>query len=112
MCPAWSPEPEARGPLQEPLGAFAPPHHQGGHEQGDQHGDGDEGGQDAGGRVVEQPAGGGAVVEVGPVDLREEAVDDVVGPETVHPEGHVGGAVRQSLVDPAEGDNTQPYLND
>lgn len=61
---------------------------------------------------MEEPAGRSAVVEVGPVDLREEVVDYVVGPETVHPEGHVGGAVCKSLIDPAEGDNTQTYLND
>lgn len=90
--------------LQNPLRAFAPPHHQGGHEQRDQHRHGDERGEDADGRVVQEPAGPGAVVEVGAVEPREEAVDRPVGPEAVHPQRHLVGAVCESLVRPAGGD--------
>jgi len=45
-------------------------------------------------------------VEVDPVDVHEEAVHDVIGPEAVHLRGQLVGAVRQRLVDPAEADNT------
>lgn len=56
---------------------------------------------------MEEPAGRGAVVEVEPVNLREEAVDRLVRPEAVHPQGHLVGAVCKSLVCPAGGDDTQ-----
>lgn len=41
------------------------------------------------------------------VDLHEEAVHDLIGPETVHPQSYLVGAVCKSLVDPAEGDSTR-----
>lgn len=43
-------------PLHDPLAAFAPPHHQSGHEEGDEDGHHDEGPQDAVGRVPEEPS--------------------------------------------------------
>lgn len=55
---------------------------------------------------MDEPSGQGAVVEVAPMDLHEELVDHVVGPEAAHPEGHVEGAVCQLLIHPAGGDNT------
>lgn len=42
---------------------------------------------------MEEPASQSAVVEVDPVDLHEEAVDYLIWPETVHPQGHLVGAV-------------------
>lgn len=42
---------------------------------------------------MEEPASQGTVVEVDLVDLHEEAVNDLIWPETVNPRGHVVGAV-------------------
>lgn len=88
-------------PLDHPLAAFAPPHHQGRHQQGDQDGHGDEGAQDAVGRVPEEAAGQRAVVEVVPVDPDEELVHQPVGPEASHLQSHQEGAVGQLTVDSA-----------
>lgn len=96
--------------LQNPLCAFTPPHHQGSHDQGDQHRHADERGEDAVRRFLEEASGHSTVVEVDPVDVHEEAVDYLIRPEAVHPQGHLVGAVCQSLVDPAEGNNTQSDL--
>lgn len=93
--------------LQNPLSAFTPPHHQGGHEQGDQHRHGDERGEDAGRRLVQEPAGQSAVAEEVAVNLHEEAVDHLIGPEAVHPRGHLVSAVCQPLIDPAKGHKRQ-----
>lgn len=56
---------------------------------------------------MEEPASQGTVVEVDPVDLHEEAVNDLIWPETVHHRGHMVGAVCEFLINPAEGDDTQ-----
>lgn len=97
------PPPSTALPLDDSLTALAPPHHQGGHEQGDQDGNHDEGPQDAVGRVPQQPARQRAVVEVVPVHLDEELVHQPVGPETLHLLGHQEGAVGQFSVQPAGG---------
>lgn len=88
-------------PLHDPLAAFAPPHHQGRHQQGDQDGHGDEGSQDAVGGVPEEAAGQRAVVEVVPVDPDEELVHQPVGPEASHLRRHQERAVRQLAIDSA-----------
>lgn len=87
--------------LHDPLAAFAPPHHQGRHQQGDQDGHSDEGAQDAVGRVPEEASRQRAVVEVVPVDPDEELVHQPVGPEASHLQSHQEGAVRQLTVDSA-----------
>lgn len=97
------PPPSTAPPLDNSLAALAPPHHQGGHEQGDQDGNHDEGPQDAVGRVPQQPARQRAVVEVVPVHLDEELIHQPVGPETLHLLGHQEGAVGQFSVQPAGG---------
>lgn len=51
---------------------------------------------------MEEPAGQGAVVEVRIMNLHEEVVHQPVGPEAVHPQSHLAGAVSQSLIDPAK----------
>lgn len=56
---------------------------------------------------MDEPPGQGAVVEVALVNLHEESVHHLVGPEAAHPEGHLEGAVCQVLIHPAEGDNAQ-----
>lgn len=56
---------------------------------------------------MQETAGEGAVAEVAPVDLHEETVDRLVRPEAVHSQGHLVGAVCESLIEPAEGDSTQ-----
>lgn len=97
MCGKRPPVPS----LDHPLAAFAPPHHQGRHQQGDQDGHGDEGAQDAVGRVPEEAAGQRAVLEVVPVDPDEELVHQPVGPEASHLQSHQEGAVGQLTVDSA-----------
>lgn len=87
--------------LHDPLAAFAPPHHQGRHQQGDQDGHSDEGTQDAVGRVPEEAARQRAVVEVVPVHPDEELIHQPVGPEASHLQRHQEGAVRQLTVDSA-----------
>lgn len=84
---------------QNPLCAFTPPHHQGGHEQRDQHGHRDERSEDADWWIVEEPPGEGAVVEEDLVDLHEEAVHDLIGPEAVQLQRDLEGAVCEILVD-------------
>lgn len=101
--PSTNPDHPATLPLDDSLAALAPPHHQGGHEQGDQDGHHDEGPQDAVGRVPQQAARQRAVVEVVPVHLDEELVHQPVGPETLHLLGHQEGAVGQLSVQPAGG---------
>lgn len=87
--------------LHDPLAAFAPPHHQSRHQQGDQDGHSDKGTQDAVGRVPEEAARQRAIVEVVPVDPDEELVHQPVGPEASHLQRHQEGAVRQLTVDSA-----------
>lgn len=70
--------------LHNPLAAFAPPHHQGRHEEGDQDGHHNEGTQDAVGWVPEKPSRQRAVVEVMLVDSNEELIHQPVGPEALH----------------------------
>ncbi len=60
--------------LHNPLAAFAPPHHKGRHEEGDQDGHHDEGTQDAVWWVPEKPSGQRAIVEVVLVDPDEELI--------------------------------------
>lgn len=55
---------------------------------------------------MNEAPGQSAVVEVDPVNLHEEAVDYLIGPEAVHLGGYLVGAVCQALVDPVGGDNT------
>lgn len=99
--------PAAQRFLQHPLCAFTPPHHQGGHQQGDEHRDCDERSQDADRWVVDEPAGQRAGLEVVLMNLHEESVDNLVWPEAAHPQGHLVGAVRHVPVSPAGGDKTQ-----
>lgn len=87
--------------LHNPLAAFAPPHHQGSHEEGDQDGNYDEGTQDAVGWVSKKPPRQRAIVEVFPVDSDEELVHKPVGPVTLHLVRHQGGAVCQLAVESA-----------
>lgn len=60
---------------------------------------------------MEEPTSQGTVVEVDPVDLHEEAVNDLIWPETVNPRGHMVCAVCEFLINPAEGDDTQFNFN-
>lgn len=50
---------------------------------------------------MDEPAGQLAIMEVITVDPHKEAIDCVTGPEAVHPQRHLVGAVSQPLVDPA-----------
>lgn len=84
-----------RAPLDDALAAFAPPHHQRRHQQCDKDGQQDEGAEDAVGGVVQRPAGGGAVLEILPVDGHEELIHQPVGPVAVEPLGNQCRAVRQ-----------------
>lgn len=52
---------------------------------------------------MDEAAGQSAVMEVDLVDVHEEAVDHLIGPEAVHSQSNLIGAVRKSLVDPAGG---------
>lgn len=85
--------------LHDPLAAFAPPNHQGCHEQSDQDGHNDEGTEDPVGRVPEKPSRHGAVVEVLLVNSDEEFVHQPVGPVAVQPLRHQVCAVRQLAVE-------------
>ena len=86
--------------LDHPFTAFTPPHHKGGHEQGDHHWDHDEGSQDAVGRVLKHASRQRAVVEVVSVDPDEKVVHQPVGPEAPHLQRHQEGAVGQLTVSP------------
>ena len=81
--------------LHNPLTAFAPPHHQGCHEEGDQDGHHNKGAQDAVGWVPEKSSRQGAVVEILLVDSDEELIYQPVGPEAPHLQCHQVCAVRQ-----------------
>lgn len=81
--------------LHDALAAFAPPHHQRSHQQGDEDGQQDERAEDAVGGVVQRSARGRAVPEVLPVDGHEELVHQPVGPVAVEPLGDQRRAVRQ-----------------
>lgn len=87
-------------PLHNSLTAFAPPHHQGRHQKGDQDGHHDERTQDAVRRVPEEPTRQRAVVEVVSVDSDEELVHQPVGPEALHLQRHQVRAVGQLAVEP------------
>lgn len=85
--------------LKHSLCAFAPPHHQSSHEQGDQYWHCDERGEDTDRWIMEEPAGQSTIVEVGLVNLHEESVNYLIGPEAIHPHGHLVSAVCQTLID-------------
>ncbi len=85
--------------LHNPLAAFAPPHHQGRHEEGDQDGHYNEWTQDAVGWVPEKPSRQRAVVEVVLVDSDEELIHQPVGPEALHLRRHQVCAVCQLAVE-------------
>lgn len=87
--------------LHDPLAAFAPPHHQGRHQEGDQDGHRNEGAQDAVGWVPEKPSRQRAVVEVVLVDSDEELIHQPVGPKAVHLHRHQERAVCQLAVESA-----------
>lgn len=84
-----------RTSLHDALAAFAPPHHQRGHQQGDEDRQQDEGAEDAVGRVMQRPARGRAVPEVLLVHGHEELIHQSVGPVAVEPLGDQRRAVRQ-----------------
>lgn len=84
-----------RASLHNALAAFAPPHHQRGHQQGDKDGQQDEGAEDAIGGIVQRPARRGAVPEVLLMDGHEELVHQPVGPVAVEPLGDQCRAVCQ-----------------
>lgn len=74
--------------LHNPLTAFAPPHHQGCHEEGDQDGHSNKGTQDAVGWIPEKPSSKRAFVEVVPVHSDEELIHQPVGPEALQLHRH------------------------
>lgn len=123
MQPAGQNEPPVLGDLADPaslhnpFASFAPPHHQSGHEEGDQDGHHDERTQDAVRRVPQEPARQRAVVEVVLVHSDEELVHQAIGPEALHLQRHQERAVRQLAVQPGGGDNTdkekvsEPFVN-
>lgn len=98
--PRPSPAPPAPA-LHDALAAFAPPHHERCHQQGDKDGQHDEGTQDAVRGVVQRPARRGAVPEVLFVHGHEELVHQPVGPVAVEPLGDQRRAVRQLPVSAA-----------
>lgn len=71
-------------PLHNPFTAFASPHHQGCHEEGDQDGHHNEGTQDAIGWVPQKPSRERAVMKVVSVDLNKKLIHHSVGPKAVH----------------------------
>lgn len=81
--------------LNDALAAFAPPHHQRSHQQGDEDGHQDEGAEDAVGGVTQRPARRGAVPEVVAVDSNEELIHQAVGPVASEVLSHRNRAVRQ-----------------
>lgn len=81
--------------LNDALAAFAPPHHQRCHQQGDEDGHQDEGAEDAVGGITQRPAGWGAVPEVVAVDGDEELIHQAVGPVASEVLSHRDRAVRQ-----------------
>lgn len=87
--------------LHDALAAFAPPHHERCHQQGDQHGQHDEGTQHTIRGVVQCPARRGAVPEVLLVHGHEELVHQPVGPVAVEPLSDQRRAVRQLPVSAA-----------
>lgn len=87
--------------LHNPLTAFAPPHYQGCHQEGDQDGDDNERTQDAVWRVPEKSSRQRAVVEVVPVDSDEELVHHSVGPVAPHVQRHQVCAVRELSIQSA-----------